>query len=265
MTKVKYNWYKIYFFIACVMLVFAYGVAVGNYQIFPYSILKSAQDAALDWEKNYRHYSEVRPEKYLYKARHEGAGVIYYNPEESYAGVTMITSMWHHTNGVNLIDMDGSVIHEWRVSVNEIWTEAPQLKRQLGDWDAQIHGAILYPNGDIIFNLEYVGLIKIDMCSNMVWKLPFRTHHSIHEDKYGYLWVPGLITLDSPVNRLPLLEPPIDEEFILKISPSGEIIEKLSILDVFYKSGKEGLLFINGKPGTRISTRPSGRISTACR
>ncbi len=262
LQKIKKSWYKIYFMMAILMVFFAYGVTVGRYNIFPYKVLRDAKRAAQDWitDDNYKQYLKIRPQKFIRPARHNGSDVTIYVPDKAHDGVTFITSMWDHTNGMNLIDMDGSVIHEWRVSFNEIWPEASHIRKQwqmgdwwdvdISDWDVDIDGALLYPNGDVIFNFEYMGLVKIDKSSNVIWKLPYITHHSIYEDAEGNLWVTGQKEeLIMPVKRLRLLEPPITEDTIIKISPEGEILKEISILDVFYNSGQEALLFTNGKSG----------------
>lgn len=249
--KIKKNWFKAYFALAMAMVLVVFGVEVGTYKYFPYELIKSAREAALDWINNYKHYTKIRPEKLIYPSRHDGEGVAIHVPEKSYDGVTFITSLWGNVLGMNLVESDGAVIHEWRVSYSDIFPEEEanytrRLAVSLGDWDSHIHGAVLYPNGDVVFNFEYGGIAKIDKCSNVIWKLPYITHHSIYKDAEGYLWVPGRKTLNKSVKRLPLLRAPIEEEFILKISPDGEILKEISILDVFYNSGQEAFLSADG-------------------
>jgi Arylsulfotransferase (ASST) len=255
MTRFKANWQKIYFFLALGLGIFIYGVVVGSYDVFPHRILHDAKEAAEDWRSNYMHYSRIRPEKFIRPARQKGSGVTTYMHRKAYDGVTFVTSMWDKTNGLDLIGMDGSILHRWRVSLNEIFPKSvdPNLRSQLHDWDIMIHGARLYPNGDVVFNFEDGGLVKIDRCSKVIWKLPFDTHHSVYEDAEGNLWVPGRKTLTEPQKRLPLLNPPIHEDYVFKVSPEGRILEQISLLDVFYKSGQEALLFANGMALTQRS------------
>jgi hypothetical protein len=248
--KLKENWHKIYFMLSLGMILFFYGVAVGKYEVFPYRVMRDAKEAAEDWltDANYKQYAKIRPEKFIHPARHKGSGVTTYVPGKAYPGVTFVTSMWDSTNGMDLIAMDGTVLHKWRVSLNEIFPKSthPERDKQVNDWDVDIHGALLYPNGDVVFNLEYEGLVKIDKCSRVLWRLPFVTHHSIYEDAEGNLWVPERKLQNQTEKRLPLIDPPIFEEFILKVSPGGEILEQISLLDIFYNSGQEALLFANG-------------------
>jgi hypothetical protein len=247
-NTLKENWHKIYFVLAVGMAIFFYGVVVGSYDVFPHRIFRDAKKAFDDWTANYTHYTSIRPEKFLAPARHKGSGVTIYIPGKAYDGVTLITSMWDSTNGMELVDMNGSVLHRWRVSLNEIWPKSndPDRQKQVSDWDADIDRALLYPNGEVVFTFDYEGLVKIDRCSRVLWKVPFVTHHSIYEDAEGNLWVPGRKLLHQPEKRLPLIEPPIFEDYILKISPDGRILEQISVLDVLYQSDDKALLFANG-------------------
>jgi hypothetical protein len=253
---IKANWQKIYFLLSAGMMVFFYGLIVGKYEVFPYQTFSHAKEAAKDWlsDGNYMHYARLRPEKFIRPARQPGSGVTVYVPGKAYDGLTLITSMWDRSNGMELVAMDGTVLHKWRVSLNQIFPipTSPDKDKQINDWDTIIHGTRLYPNGDVVFNFEFEGLVKVDRCSKVVWKLPFKTHHSIYEDAEKNLWVPGKKILNQADKRFPMLQPPISEEFILKVSPDGKVLEQTSILDILYRSGQESLLFANGNYGTGV-------------
>lgn len=221
------------------------------FQLFPYSLFRPAVKAAKDWiqDDNYKHYLGIRPEKFIHFARHPGEGVTINLPDKAQGGVTFITGFWDGNNRMKLIEPDGASVHEWRASFQEIWPDSEKPHSRIRDWDSEIHGAELYPNGDVVFNFEYEGLAKIDRCSNVIWKVP-STHHSVFRDAEGNLWVPGREQHFTYLERFPLLLPNIFEEFIIKISPAGEILRKISLLGIFYKSGQEAILFANGDFGT---------------
>ncbi len=246
------HWHKLYFCLSLLLIIFVYGTVVGHYQVFPYNSMRTMKNAAQDWflENNWRHYAGIRPEKSIRQARHEGSGVTIHDPRQAQPGCTFLCSLWDGVHGMNLVGMDGSLVHRWRVSFNEIWPEAPHLETRPKDWDAEIHGALLFPNGDVVFNFEEFGLVRIDKHSQLIWKLPYRTHHSLYQDAQGNLWTCGLKSLVERQERLPGLNPRAKEEFILKVSPGGEILREISILDVLYRSGREALLFANGDPLT---------------
>lgn len=248
----KKNWLRIYCLLSVGLVLFAYGMAVGLFRIFPYDILESVAAAGVDWMRYPKHNARLTPQKFLVSVHHEGEGVTKYVKGKASPGKTFIEGFFGNSNGMKLIDMDGKMIHEWRVSFNEIWSEVPHMEEKPHDWDKQIHGALLYPNGDVIFNFQYGGLVRIDKCSRVRWKLPHQTHHSIFQDTEGNLWVPGRRLRQTPVDKFPKVPAPFQEEYILKVSPDGEVLREISVLDVIFESKYEGVLFANGAHDAQI-------------
>lgn len=242
----KAKWQAIYFGIAILGLVFIYGVAVGNFQIFPFSIMAASLDAIRDWRENGWHYLRVRPEKQLYPARHDGQGVVTLDNSRMYPGVTFLSGLWGNSLGMLLLDEAGNEVHRWPVSFNEIFETAPHLNGKPHDWDMNLHGSMLYPNGDVVFNFEYNGMVRLDRCGNVVWRVNHQTHHQIYEDGEGNLWTSGLEVRNGPLDRLPRMPVPLEEELMLKISPNGEILKQWSLLDSFYQSELHSILFASG-------------------
>jgi hypothetical protein len=183
-------------------------------------------------------------------AREPGDGVVLSAPGRASPGVTFIAGFVGESQGMDLVDLDGRQLHEWRVSFNEIWPDASHLDEQPHDWDTTIHGALLYPNGDVAFNFSHYGMVKVDRCSDVIWKLPHPTHHSIYQDGDGNLWAPGREMILEPSERLPKIPAPHWEDLVVKIADTGEILHKFSILDVIYRSDQEGFLFPNERGST---------------
>jgi Arylsulfotransferase (ASST) len=246
-------WHILYFSIALMMLVFAAGIAVGRYQLFPYDLVRSAWVALSDWKNNWRHNLGIRPDKLIQPARLDGTGVIIHQQGKPQDGVTFITGFWKDTYGMKLVTLDGATIHEWRVSFDRIWPERPSGAETLQDWDAQIHGAVLYPNGDVVINFRSHGTVRMDRCAQVVWRLPRHTHHSVHVDYEGNLWIPGANSIEGETDQFPFISPPLQEDLILKVSPDGKVLQELSVLDVLYASDYEGSLFANGLDSPRYT------------
>jgi len=247
----KNNWHKINFLLAVLLLIFIAGMVTAAAKWAPYRVLEQSVLAFMDWtsEKNYKHYTGVRPEKFIRPARDKdiphGVSI---NKPTSERGLTFITSMWNEQNGMQLIDMEGNVLHQWEVSYNNIWKDDPRRPAiVLSDWDIDIHGAHIYPNGDVVFNFEYNSLVKVDKCGEVIWRLEdATTHHSINLDEEGNLWVPGIVEHRYPVDMYKMLEAPIKDDLLLKISPEGKILESFSLLESIYRSGEHAYLFANG-------------------
>jgi|GEM_PF-135386 len=238
---VRRNWQLIYFATASLFIAFILGMAAGVYQFFPYQTLEEAGDAAKDWAEYWRHNLRIRPDQYLRTSHLEGQGVVLHNSQKAYEGVTFITSLFDGKLGMRLVDMNGAETHKWQVPFQDIW---PDESKRPHDWDSEIHGALLYPNGDVVFNIEHKALVKIDKCSNLLWKnTNLDPHHSVHEDNEGNLWVPGRRWRHESLDKLPYISSPFLEEYILKFSPDGELLKKISIIDVFYGSKYEAVMF----------------------
>jgi hypothetical protein len=239
-SVVRRNWQLIYFAAASLIIAFSLGMAAGVFQYFPYKTMKEAVNALQDWNENWRHNLRTRPDQYLKPSQYAGQGVVLHKSQKAHEGVTFITSLFDGKLGMRLVDMEGAEIHKWHVPFQEIW---PDESKRPHDWDSEIHGALLYPNGDIVFNIEWKTLVRIDKCSRLIWSLPLGTHHSVYEDDEGNLWVPGRKWRNKSLDELRYISAPFSEEFILKVSPDGKLLEEISIIDVIYDSGYDGLLF----------------------
>jgi hypothetical protein len=246
---------------ALLLAAFLYGVLVPTFEIFPHSILKQGYNAALDWKKSWKAYIEVEPTRHLEPALHDGDGVVAYNRELAYPGQTLITSTWKEGddwfNGFRLLDMEGRLINEWRISPEFVRERMPnpdpQDKEQWSRWKTDIHGAVLLPNGDIIFSFEYLGLVRINACSEVVWVLDYVTHHSVFLDDQGFIWASGRRSPAPTIAEYPGLVAPYEEETAIKVSLDGDLLQELSLIAPFYESGYEGLLFSRKRGGKGIA------------
>jgi len=250
--KVTKNWYKIYLYFSLLIVFGVYGMIVGRYQVFPFPIIHNAKLAINDWIKddNYKQYLSIRPEKFIYPAQFDGSGVTVYNPNKAIDGYTLITSLWQDTSGLKLFDMDGTELHSWLVPYTSIFPVPDSSEDDISNWDVDVTGSEIYPNGDIVFNFNGRGLVKIDKNADVIWKLKGDYHHSVFLDEDDFLWVPGRRTHNDTVKTYKLLYPPYYEDYICKISPNGEILEKISLIEVFYNSGMEAILFADGSWAT---------------
>ena len=230
------------FVVAILCLCFTYGVAVGKWHIFPHRLLNIGWDSL-------RELGDRKPD-FIHPARYEGEGVVVYESDQIWPGVTLVTGAWKDTDdwhlGVLLIGLDGEVLHKWKTNPRDIWEKSPHDDCYAGLHDDKtetyVHGVLLLSNGDIVFNLEFFGLVRMNSNSEVVWKLPYRTHHSIFQDNEGNYWVCGGRCHESYIPEYVGLKPPLTEDMIVKVSPEGVIEREISLLEVIYKSGYDGLL-----------------------
>ncbi len=164
-------------------------------------------------------------------------------------GLTKLVHFTHHDQlAVSVIESDGTQVHEWLIDWFKIWPDADHLSYFMQPKSApgtMIHGAEILPNGDLLFNFEYLGMVKLNVCGDVIWRLPFQTHHSIHIDEAGFIWAPVNIVRKDDTATLALHTPYYVEPFIFKISPDGKVIEKKSVMDILIANHMAGALYLS--------------------
>ncbi len=238
---------KIVFAGGVLVMTMLYGVAAGRYDLFPAPVLNDAADAARDWRGNWKHYLRLRPDKQIYPARYDGEGVVVHDAKRAQDGATLIAGLFDDRMEFRLVDMAGEELHRWQISVNETFPNQSHLEQALHDWDSQMHGMVLLENGDILFNFERVGLVRIDRCSNIVWARPNFGHHSVFLDHDDTIWISAVRGVREPDTGFPGLTTPVYDETILQLSLDGEVLREISVLDSIYQSRHAGLLLAKGR------------------
>jgi hypothetical protein len=171
-----------------------------------------------------------------------------HEPAQAWAGHTFVTQYRDGAFGADLLDMNGDVLHHWRLPLSEIWRAAGYAAAPMADEDATTHGADLLPNGDGVMSIGGYVVARIDACSRVVWSKPIAAHHALQVLPGGEILAPGMIRHTAPNPAWPRLRlgPAgyVDDQTVLRIGlEDGRVIEEFSILDALYQSGWEGLLF----------------------
>ena len=202
-------------------------------------LVYNKRDAILDRTRNRAH-------KYLQYARNKGSGVII-NEVSSNQDLIFFSSLFYEENKLSLelrlIERDGTILNRWYVKYSEIFTTPTANPEQPeDDYDVFILGALVLPDGSVVFNIFGQGLVKLDRSSNLVWKYPGGTHHSVELAEGGGFWVCGYNWKDQEgsIQAHPEQKQYL-EDLILKISDDGELLRKISIPQLFYHSELEGL------------------------
>jgi hypothetical protein len=183
----------ILFLISIFCIGFLYGAAVCKWNIFPYKLIKPVWNAVKEFHNKPKYPHWVSPMRY------NRQGLTIFDPNQTYQGVTLITVPFAEkdewTLGIRLIDSNGTILHTWRCNPKNIWKQSPHhdyIRNTKNDTiKTIIHGTLLLPNGDVLFNFEYFSLVRLNAKSEVVWKLPYRTHHSIFKDENGHFWACG--------------------------------------------------------------------------
>lgn len=256
MMKKKDRFGELLFYFSITTLSFLYGYWVHQSKIFPYQIIESAEKAAFSL---FYKISSDRLPWYYRKGDYPQDRLVTFKPKSAYKGLNLITSIGSENRlFAQLINMQGQIIHEWNIDWFELWSDQRHLPEEIIPKEkpgTHIDGAVLMPDGDIVFNFQYCGLIRLNPCGGIVWRLPYQTHHSINFDEKGHLWVSGRKHHTKP-SKYENYKAPFEEETILEVSPDGKILQEISILNLLVKNGFRGFLYMG--PQSDWSTQTSG-------
>jgi len=250
--------------ILLMVVCFVYGIFVGRYQVFPYRPLQrvcsglsrifikepivETQGYAGRWFplRKARTEKGSSQEDALEKIgtlpylkgytspKNEWAGVTTYDDRRAYDGATLFCS--GHAPVVLLIDMEGDVLHQWEIPFERVWPNP--LPFPIYDEHTQfIRRARVYPNGDILCVFEYIGVVKLDKYSRVLWHYDGQNHHDIDVTKNGTIYTLGREKIDVR-EAYPMVpfSGPVYDDFIVLLTPDGEEIKKVSVFEAFYHS-----------------------------
>lgn len=227
---------KFVFGISLIFIIFLYGYASRGFGWFPNSILDSAWRQAIPIKQRFFALPPFVSGRIYFES---GARLV--EPGKMQPGFTLISSNWKDFKwlpGLKLIDKEGRVVHSWRVDPTEIFPEQFLPFPDLMQFNP-ITGSYLFPNGDILFNLPRTGTARLDACGEVVWRLPVKSHHSIHRDDDGSFWISGT-GHNNATKPHPLWggdgPGPVLHDVILHVASDGTLLEEIDVLDLLQRS-----------------------------
>lgn len=154
------------------------------------------------------------------------SGVVVHQRELAHAGVNLYVS--GHGPEARLIDMDGALLHRWEYSFERAFPDV----RETPD-TAYFRRAWLYPDGDLLVIFQGGGMVRLDRDSALEWRseLPYFNH--VHVAPDGRIFTIAKLARQAPALRA---DGPILEDFVVVLSPDGEILDRLSLLQCFLGS-----------------------------
>jgi len=154
-------------------------------------------------------------------------GVATHDEQRAYAGFNFYTS--GHAPEAVLMDMDGEVLHRWRLTFDSAYTNLPWVDPST-EWWRRAH---LYRNGDVLAIFEGLGLVKIDRDSKLLWASELAAHHDVWVETNGDIYV---LTREARMISRISDEEPILEDFISVLDPDGSLKRRVSIVEAFENS-----------------------------
>lgn len=194
----------------------------------------------------------ARPIHFLQPARHEGSGVTV-NSMGDDGSLVLLTGFFNDSAGLRLIRRDGTEVAAWPVSFYKLFPDMSHLETPpQTDWNIDIHGSTINPDGSVVFNFEYGGTVRLSRCGQVEWVLNHPTHHSIEPAEGGGYWIPGrAYRMNGPAGGIKPFtyntqNTTTEDDLILKVSEDGRILEQKSVVEIFYDSGLEAVMTATG-------------------
>jgi hypothetical protein len=221
---------------------FIYGVAVGQYKIFPHAILNKGIDgvrAVVTGMQPGMYYRDITWRNLPVP----GA------PERAQPGLNLVTRVAADDRLVaEITTLGGEVLNRWDTDWFELWPDAEHVP---GDIRPQkrpgtvTHGAVVMPDGDLVFNFESLGLVRLAPTGDVVWRLAYQTHHSVRLHDDGTLWVGGQVRRETPTDDFPDRASPHDAYTILHVGGDGTILQEWSVPQLLDANGYTALYYFN--------------------
>ena len=251
---------KILFVSGVLVIVWVYGVAAHMHGLFPEPQLMRLYDLCKNAIWQMMEDSGLRHAWYYTKSADPSWHVRIPHPGEVSPGYLLVSGIKEDKElMMKIIDNQGTVVHEWNIDWFKLWPEPQHLPADVIPQHkpgSHIHGIAFLPNGDLLFNFERLGLIRLGYCGEVRWRLPRSTHHSVQPDDNGNFWVPGRNYLEKP-NRLDKFRNFTNGYIpvLLEVSADGEVKSEIPVYDLLIDNGLGGLLYMStlNNWGTRIS------------
>lgn len=196
---------------------------------------------------------DTRPVHFLQPSRKPGEGVTV-NDVPQRADLVLLTGFFDDNPGLRLIRRDGTVVASWPAVFSKLMPErlskpgAPET-----DWNIDLHGSHIDPDGSVLFNFEYQGAVKLDRCGKRLWSLEEFNHHTLSAATGGGYWIGGRRIVNKPDDPAfrPMTNPKrqrgrIEDDEILRVGADGEVLARKSVFEIMMENGLEPLLTATG-------------------
>ncbi|MBL8726189.1 MAG: aryl-sulfate sulfotransferase [Planctomycetes bacterium] len=251
------RWPRRLFCASALALTLGYGVLAGMFGWFPQGLFARAAQgfgalvpgAAADREWYFKTVRTPSPPPIA-------------NSGRAQPGLNLVTAIGADALEALVLDLDGKQLHRWSIDWFQLWPDAshvPERLRPQSRPGTHIDGAVLLEDGDLVFHFEHLGMMRLDAQGQVVWRLPYQTHHSITRGDDGNLWVCGQKEHTVALPEFPSLLPPFVEDTILEVSPEGRILREWSVPGLLRQNGREGLLCLANTDN--FSTAESGDVT----
>lgn len=142
--------------------------------------------------------------------------------------LVMIAGFFDGSNEIRLVRRDGTPVRRWPARFYEHFEDASHLHyKPASDNLIDLHGTVVEPDGSVVFNYEYGGLVKLSKCGDVLWTLAEPTHHSVEFAEAGGYWVLSRAYHEKPdIDAFPPLsriypDATFEDDLIYRVSEDG--------------------------------------------
>ena len=229
------------FFIALTaMICVIYGIVSAKIKIFPYPLVNAALIALNEVNRGVGlMFSKVHP--HIIEGPGSPNDSVYLDKSAVSPGLTAMSLYRDGGFGVVMVDMNGSVVHAWRMP-EAIYQAAANHNWDLDPDEYEIMGFELTPEGDLLFIMSFRLMAKLDRCSNVKWILPKRAHHDLARADDDTYWVLSQRFVDEEMENRRGFSIPYIEDTVLNVSDQGVVLREFSLIDAFLNSNYSGVI-----------------------
>jgi hypothetical protein len=224
---------------------FVIGGVVVEFQVFPYpQLLGPSFRTIRAWHQRAASMSLALDTDLWQLARYEQGGVVHCDRNKAFDGYTLYSSA--HTTGASLIDLDGQVVHEWNLPFSQVWERPPHIDHPVPESFINWERVHVDPNGDLLVICVArhdtpwgYGLVKLDRDSKVVWRFADHVHHDFDVESDGTIYTltqrfrSAKGDLDLRLDNLAEL---VLDDFIVRLSADGQVLQRISLLEAFANS-----------------------------
>lgn len=240
-----------------------------------------------------------------YETAPGASGVVRRDAAHSAPGLNLVFS--GHGPEVLLMDGSGKPLHSWAHRYDDVWSAPaipadrnlsfgetlaaqadidPKLTAQLPKYfidsinlgHSYFRRGFLYPNGDLLTFYSYLGVVKLDKDSKILWSRQMMAHHDLDVAADGRIYIIGAEPRAVPgMGDAGFLL----DDYIAVLTPEGEQERRLSILDAFLNSPfakfvnavpqefdllhTNTVAILDGRLAPRIPAFKTGNLLLSCR
>lgn len=234
------------FVIAVLALTFLAGAVVMLLDVYPAQAIRDAYRGGEAYYHKMKASKTPLTSDFWHPERRPESGVTLHS-QEAAPGYTLYTS--GHGTEAMLVDLDGTLLHSWKVAYSAIWDERSPIKKPQPDDFLYMRKAELLPDGGLLAILVATGdtpwgygMVKLDRASNVIWSYLGQTHHDFDIAADGRVYGLTHEMRNTTFDTHPQITVPRLDDFVVVLSPDGEEVKKVSVIDALVRSKYHWLL-----------------------